>query len=88
MKIHGEFVLRDIVDEIVAVPVGETALQFHGMIMLNQVSRIIWQCLQTETDLSAIVKAVTDAFDVSAQEAETDILEFLGQLRAAQLLEE
>ena len=88
MKIHGEFVLRDIVDEIVAVPVGETALQFHGMIMLNQVSRIIWQCLQTETDLSAIVKAVTDAFDVSAQEAETDILEFLDQLRAAQLLEE
>ena len=88
MKIHGEFVLRDIVKEIVAVPVGDTALQFHGMIMLNQASRVIWQCLQTETDLPTIVKAVTDTFDVSAQEAETDILEFLGQLRAAQLLDE
>ena len=88
MKIHGEYVLREIVDEIVAVPVCDTALQFHGMIMLNRASKIIWQCLQTETDLPTIVKAVTETFDVSAQEAEADILEFLSQLRAAQLLEE
>ena len=88
MKLHGEFVLRQIVDETVAVPVGQTSLEFNGMILLNDVSKVIWQALEQETDLAGLVARITDTFEVSAQEAEADILEFLSQLRQAQLLEE
>ena len=88
MKLHGEFVVRQVMDNIVAVPVGQTALRMNGMIMLNDVSKIIWNCLEQGTDLAGIVTAVTDAFEVSADEAQTDILEFLDKLRKLQLLEE
>ena len=88
MKLHGEFVVRQVMDNIVAVPVGQTALRMNGMIMLNDVSKIIWNCLEQGTDLVGIVTAVTDAFEVSADEAQTDILEFLDKLRKLQLLEE
>ena len=88
MKLRGEFVVRQVADNTVAVPVEQTALQFNGMIMLNDVSRVIWESLQQETDLEQIVTAVTDAFEVSREEARSDIVEFLDKLRKIQLLEE
>ena len=88
MKLSGEFVVRQVMDNTVAIPVGQTALRFNGMILLNDVSKVIWECLTQETELETIVTAVTDAFEVSSQEARTDILEFLEKLRATQLLED
>lgn len=88
MKLCGEFVVRQVMDNIVAIPVGKTALQLNGMILLNDVSKVIWDCLEHGTNIESIVKAVTDAFDVSADEAQTDILEFCDKLRKLQLLEE
>ena len=88
MRLRGEFVVRQVMDSVVAIPVGETALDLNGMILLNDVSKAIWDCLEQETDVAAIVKAITDAFEVSPEEAEADILEFLRQLRELQLLQE
>ena len=88
MKLCGEFVVRQVMDNIVAIPVGQTALRLNGMILLNDVSKVIWDCLSQETNLESAVKAVTDAFDVSADEARADILEFCDKLRKLQLLED
>ena len=88
MKLCGEFVVRQVMDNIVAIPVGQTALRLNGMILLNDVSKRIWDCLEQGTDLESTVKAVTDAFEVSADEARADIQEFCGKLSKLQLLEE
>ena len=88
MKLCGEFVVRQVMDNIVAIPVGQTALRLNGMILLNDVSKTIWDCLEQGTTLEGAVKAVTDAFEVSSDEARTDILEFCDKLRKLQLLEE
>lgn len=88
MKLHGEFILRQVLDDVLAIPVGQTALNMNGMILLNDVSKVIWNCLKEETSVEAIVNAVTDAFEVSAEEAELDIQEFLNKMRNAGLLEE
>lgn len=88
MKLKGEFVLRQIADDILAIPVGATALSLKGMIILNPVSKVIWSCLEQETDPDAICKAVTDRFEVSSEEARQDISEFLDRLRQTDLLEE
>ena len=88
MKLRGEFVVRQVMDSIVAIPVGQTALKFNGMLLLNDVSKVIWDCLVQDAELANIVTAVTNAFAVSPEEARADILEFLDKLRAAQLLDE
>ena len=88
MKLCGEFVVRQVMDNTVAVPVGQTALRLNGMILLNDVSRIIWGCLEQDTTLEGIVTAVTDAFEVAPDEARADILEFCEKLRKLQLLED
>ena len=88
MKLRGEFVVRQIMDNTMAIPVGQTALQLNGMILLNDVSKVIWEALEQNADLETIVTAVTDVFDVSAREARTDILDFIEKLRKMQLLDE
>ena len=86
MKLRGEFIIRQIMDDIVAIPVGQTARDMNGMILLNDVSKVIWECLEQETNLENIVTAVTDAFEVSNEEAQADVLEFLEKLRGLSLL--
>lgn len=88
MRLKGEFVIRQIIDDIIAVPIGPTALKFNGMIMLNQVSKLIWNCLEQETDLDSLTAAATEHFDVSEETARADIQRFLQQLRQADLLDE
>ena len=88
MKLRGEFVLRQVVDSVVAVPVGQTALELNGMILLNDVSKVIWESLEQETDLDSILNAITDQFEVSREEAADDVLEFIEKLRKLQLLDE
>ena len=88
MKLKGEFVLRQIADDILAIPVGATALTLQGMIILNPVSKVIWQCLEQETDMDAICKAMCDRFEVAEEEVRQDVEDFLNHLRAANLLSE
>ena len=88
MKLCGEFVVRQIMDNTVAIPVGQTALRLNGMILLNDVSKVIWESLEQETDLDSILNAITDQFEVSREEAADDVLEFIEKLRKLQLLDE
>ena len=86
MKINGTFTLREVAGEILVIPVGETALQMNGMIILNPVSKVIWECLEKEADSEQIVQAVLQQFDVAAEDAAADVAEFLNQMRQQELL--
>ena len=88
MKLRAEFVIREVMDSIVAIPVGQTALELNGMILLNAVSKVIWDHLVEGTELEEVVKALTDAFEVSPEEARADTLEFVDKLRRMRLLDE
>ena len=88
MKLRGEFAVREVADRVIAVPVGAWAIDFHSMILLNSVSRVIWNCLEQGTTVSEIVSALCDRFEVSREIALGDTEEFLENLRKAGLLEE
>ncbi len=88
MKLNGTFAIREIAGEILVVPVGETALELNGMIILNPVSKVIWDCLEQGTTAEAILTEVTDRFEVSPEEAGADIAAFLADLREHGLIAE
>lgn len=88
MKLNGTFTIREVAGEILAIPVGKTALELNGMIILNPVSRLIWECLEKGAVREEILNAVTEAFEVDPREAERDIGEFLNELKKQDLLAE
>lgn len=88
MKLNGSFVLREVAGECLAIPVGETALKFGGMIVLNPTSRVIWEILQQDVTETDIVDAITQRFDTTAEEAQADVRAFLEQMKAESLITE
>lgn len=88
MRLNGTFTLREIAGEILVIPVGKTALNLNGMIILNPVSKAIWECLEAGTTRERILAAVCDAFEVAPADAERDLDEFLEELRKQDLLSE
>jgi hypothetical protein len=88
MKIKGELLLREVAGEIIAIPVGQTALQFNGMICLNEVSALIWKGLQAGKTKEALLESILEEFEVSPEDAAADLEEFLRNLRENDLLED
>lgn len=88
MKLKGEFVLREVAGEIIAIPVGKTALNFNGMLCINAVSAEIWKGLQEGKTKAEILENILEEFDVSREEAAADLDVFLRQLSENNLLED
>lgn len=74
------FLLRNIAGSWVVVPVGMAAVEFPGMLTLNESGRYLWELLespQTEEDLT---KALTQRYEVTAIQAAADVQKFLESL--------
>lgn len=86
MKIKGEFVMRQVLDEYILVPVNDTAARFSGIISLNAVSAFIWKEIEKGTDKKMILENLLREFEVDRETAAADMEEFLQTLREKDLL--
>ncbi len=48
MKIDRSFVLREIAGEYIIIPTGKTALEFNGLITVNEIGMELWKMLQND----------------------------------------
>ena len=87
MKIKGEFILREIVGETILVPVGNTALEYNGMIIINDTGAFIWKALEEGLKKEEILTGLTDRYEVTMEEAAADLDEFLDMLEQAGILQ-
>ena len=88
MHILSGFHVRQILDEVIAVPSGEVGKVFSGIISLNEIGRFLFEALQTEQPVDTLVAAVLEEYDTDSETARADVVEFLEQLRDAGLLAE
>ena len=86
MKVDKEFVLREIAGDNILVPVGETALDFNGLITLNEVGAFLWNKLQNEITIDELVQEILDEYEVDEDTARKEILEFIGYLQNADII--
>ncbi len=88
MIASGNFIPREVAGEYLLVPTGAASAQLNGLITLNELGYFIFQTLQSEQSVDSLVAAVTAEYDVDADTARADALEFLEQLRAVGALAE
>ena len=84
---RGEAVVRQLLGEWFLVPVRTTPADFRAIFALNEVGATVWQSLDGARPLSAVLDAVVERFEVTREEAERDLREFLVQLEGAGLVE-
>ncbi len=85
-SIKGDYVLRQIAGEYLAIPISNEAGEDANIVILNPVSQFIWKELEAEKTFDELLNAVTKEFDVSKEEASADIKEFLEGLEQSGLL--
>ena len=88
IKAKEGFVLRNIVDEYILMPVGDNIAEFKGTILLNEVSALIWEKLQNPVSKEDLLQAVLDEFEVERSVAAADLDDLLTTLREYGVLED
>lgn len=86
MKIKDGFAKREIAGSNIVVPVGKEALEFNGMITLNDSASFFWDCFKNDITIDEAVELVTAEYDVDAQKAKSDIEKFVEMLKENDLL--
>ena len=87
MKLKYDFTVMDMGDEFAAVPVGEDAAKFHGMLKLNEASADILEKLKVETTPEEIHKYLKEKYpDSTDNEIGHTLVDFLNKLSREGLL--
>lgn len=68
MKLKYEFEVMNLEDHFVAVPVGEGATEYHGVIKMNDSAAIMFNLLKEETTEHEIVTRLLGEYDGTPKE--------------------
>jgi len=88
MKIKEDYVLRSVSGQHVVVPTGEEAINFNGIISLNETGKFLFERLQEGRDKETLIQEFQEAYDIDENTAKEDIDDFLRVIRENNLLDE
>ena len=83
MKVKENFELRRVAGSYVVLSVADAAVDFNGMLTLNESGVILWKRLMDGCTREDLATALTDEYEVSLEQALVDVDEFLGKLDRA-----
>lgn len=87
MKLKKDYVLRQVADTWVVLPLGQETISFDGMLKLNESGALLWKALEEGSDTDGLVAALKAEYIVSEAQARADAEEFLQKLAQAGCIE-
>ena len=88
MKLKYKFETTELGDEIIAVPVGDNAMDFGGVINMNDSATAILKLLQEDITVEQIVSALLEEYEGEKEEMTAFVEKFIDKLRKEDLLNE
>ena len=86
MRISDQYMLRQVADEYLVIPVGEAALKVKGLIGLSESGSLLYRRLQSGCTEEELVSALLAEYNIDAQTARADTRGFLEQMRRMGIL--
>ena len=77
---NEEVVSRKIVDELILVPMRKDVADMETLYTLNEVGARVYELIDGKRALREIVTTIVNEFEVTEQQAESDVREFIAQL--------
>ena len=78
---NKDFVFRQIDDETILVPIKDNLGDMGSIYNLNEVGAFIWAHLDGLKTINDIKNRIIEEFEISEQEAQQDLFEFVNQLK-------
>lgn len=89
MHISDEFILRNIAGDLIIVPTGKEAMNFQGLITVNQVGAFLWTELQNKhLSQEELIASLLEEYEVDPETAKEDVGEFLELVRSRGMLQD
>lgn len=86
MNVLKDMILTEIEGEWYAVPVGEAAKRFSGMIRMNNTGKRIFELLMAGKTEAETVAQLTEEYEVEEATARENVRAFVEKLRGAGVL--
>ena len=87
MKISENYILRNIADEYMLIPVGEAALKTKGLIRLSESGYFLYRKLKEGKKISELPGLLSEEYGVKDIDMlKDDVDAFLAQMRAAGII--
>ena len=80
MKIKENFVLRQVADTWMVMPLAEQNDKLGGMLTLSESGALLWKTLEQGCDLEQLANALTAEYDVAIDKARADAAKFVEKL--------
>lgn len=77
MKIKEGFLLREVAGNTVVVPIGDEAVEFNGVITINETGKFIWELMQDGIEKEELLDKFMKEYNISEEEAKEDIKTFI-----------
>lgn len=88
MKLKYNFVINEVADHMVAVPVGDDLGEFNGFIKMNDVGVDIFNLLKEDTTEDAMVEALKAKYtEAGEDEVRENVSAFVAKLRESGVIE-
>ncbi len=79
-KKSDSIVFRKIADEFILVPIRQNVGDLESISTLNEVAARIWELIDGKMKVREIKDKIVGEFEVTPQEAEKDLIDYLKQL--------
>ena len=88
MKLKYAFEMMQLDDHIVAIPTGEGAENYHGVVKLNETGTFIFGLLKQDTAEDDIINALAKEYNMPQKEIADDVRAYIDEFREKGFLEE
>ena len=86
-KKSDSIVSRKIADEFILVPIKQNVGDLESISTLNEVAARIWELIDGKKKVREIKDKIVEEFEVTPQQAEKDLIEYLKQLEKISAIE-
>lgn len=76
----ASIVAREIVGEVVLVPVRRNANELESIFTLNEAAAYVWKLMDGQHTLAEISAQLVEEYEVEMQQAQQDVLDLAAQL--------
>lgn len=86
MKLKYKFEMMSLEDQMVAIPVGEEAGEFVGVVKLNETAAFIFNLLKDEITEETIIDALDKVYNVPRERLTNDVRRAINEFQEKGLL--
>lgn len=86
-KIKEGYIVRNILDEYIIVPIGEAASDDTYVMSVNESGHFLWSLLESGATVELLLEKMLEEYEVDEETAQNDINKFVTLLNEKNILE-